>query len=774
MSTEHATGLASKPASEPASTSGPNLDFDTSELKRYRKRRALKDKLAGISIAAGGMSVIVAVSLIFFYLLWEVIPLFKGASMDEIATYQVPGDGEQTWWLAVEEQGRIAMRLTGTGVNFFRIKDGSAVSTVDLPFSDDTRISSVSQAALGGDVVIAGLTNGTALMIAQNYVSSFADAADGTLVRTISPALAYPAGKVPIVLESAGAALTHVAGRAGSDSLILIGANANDDLFGKVFEKTKNALTGEDELSESELVLPEVKGGIQSLLLSPDLRWLYVALQNGELQMYDVRDNEARLVDQVKLVSVRSKVTDIRFLLGEFALLVSDSDGGVAQWFPVRNEDNTYSLEQVRSFQRADASISAVAPEQRRKGFIAGDENGTVSFFNTTAQTRLLTTSVSDAPVKLMAISPRANRLLVLDAQDELHVFSVDNEHPDVSFAALWEEVWYEGYDEPEYIWQSSAANTDFEPKYSLVPLTFGTLKAAFYAMFLAVPLAICGAVYTAHFMAPAVRKKVKPSIELMEALPTVILGFLAGLFFAPFMEENLPGVFTVIILMPLGIVLFGYIWANLPGWIRHAVPDGYDPLLLIPVVLLIGWGSFALSPAIEQLFFDGNMRDYLTIELGIDYDQRNALVVGAAMGFAIIPTIFSITEDAIFSVPKQLNYGSLALGATPWQTMVRVILPTASPGIFSAVMIGLGRAVGETMIVLMATGNTPIMDVNIFEGMRTLSANIAVEMPEAEVGSSHYRILFMTALVLFVFTFILNTAAEFVRQRLRNKYSVI
>jgi phosphate transport system permease protein len=164
-------------------------------------------------------------------------------------------------------------------------------------------------------------------------------------------------------------------------------------------------------------------------------------------------------------------------------------------------------------------------------------------------------------------------------------------------------------------------------------------------------------------------------------------------------------------------------------------------------------------------------MASWLRTEMGIPVDQRNALIVGLAMGFAVIPTIFSITEDALFAVPKNLTYGSLALGANEWQTMMRVVLPTASPGIFSAVMIGFGRAVGETMIVLMATGNTPIMEMNIFEGLRTLSANIAVEMGEAEVGSSHFRILFLTGLVLFSFTFLLNTTAEFVRQRLRTKY---
>ncbi len=165
-------------------------------------------------------------------------------------------------------------------------------------------------------------------------------------------------------------------------------------------------------------------------------------------------------------------------------------------------------------------------------------------------------------------------------------------------------------------------------------------------------------------------------------------------------------------------------------------------------------------------------MRLWISNDLGITFDQRNALVVGLAMGFAVIPNIYSIAEDAVFSVPKSLTFGSLALGATPWETLTRVVILTASPGIFSALMIGLGRAVGETMIVLMATGNTPIMDMNIFQGLRTLAANVAVEMPESEVGSTHYRVLFLSALVLLSFTFVMNTLAELIRTRLRKKYA--
>jgi len=257
-----------------------------------------------------------------------------------------------------------------------------------------------------------------------------------------------------------------------------------------------------------------------------------------------------------------------------------------------------------------------------------------------------------------------------------------------------------------------------------------------------------------------------------MAALPTVILGFLAGLWLAPFMEKNLPGVFMIMLFVPVAVLISALLWHRLPARFIHRIPDGWESLILVPVIVFAVMIAIILSQPVEYMFFGGSMPQWLTRELGITYDQRNSLVVGVAMGFAVIPTIFSISEDAIYSVPKHLTTGSLALGATSWQTMMRVVLLTASPGIFSAVMIGLGRAVGETMIVVMATGNTPVVDLNIFQGFRALSANIAVEMPESEVGSTHYRILFLAGFVLFLATFLFNTIAEVVRQRLRAKYS--
>jgi phosphate transport system permease protein len=290
--------------------------------------------------------------------------------------------------------------------------------------------------------------------------------------------------------------------------------------------------------------------------------------------------------------------------------------------------------------------------------------------------------------------------------------------------------------------------------------------------MILAVPLAVMGAVYTAMFMHPHLRAIVKPSIEIMAALPSVVLGFLAGLWFAPLLEKIFPAVVAGTLLLPVVIGLVCLLWQILPRSLAGLDKYGIDLLVIMVAVVVTVGMCLALNSSIEAVVFGGNYKQWLTDNFGLVYDQRNAIVISFAMGFAVIPIIFSIAEDSLSNVPRHLIAGSLALGATQWQTLTRLVLVSASPGIFSALMIGFGRAVGETMIVLMATGNTPILDWSVFNGFRTLSANIAVEMPEAPHGGTLYRVLFLSGLILFAFTFSINTMAEVIRQRLREKYS--
>lgn len=758
---------------ETSPTSVPELDFNTPAAILHRRIRRTKDKAATVGVGVGGISVIIAILLIFLYLLYEVIPLFRSASIEQQATYTVPVTSAQTLYMTMEEQAEIAMQVTANGeVVFFDTLTGQPVKRQSLPLPQGVEITSFAEGSAASHLLALGLSNGQTLIFKHRYKITYPNDQ-----RVISPFLDFPYGEQPMEVDAQGAPLTKLAIRDTEAGLTLAAVTQDGRTPITQYVKEEDFLTMEVQLVQKTIELPVREQGILSLHIGPSQRWFYVVLADGNLDVFDLKAGaQARLADRVQAVPQGQRITEAKLLLGGISLLIGDSQGKISQWFMVRDSQNLgqYKLQPIREFQLGQAPIVNISVEHRRKGFLAVDAQGMIGIYNTTAERTLLQETLVKGASHLISISPRADVLLSLNQAGQIQKFHVDNEHPEVSWHSLWGEVWYESYDEPSYTWQSSASNNEFEPKFSLMPLAFGTLKAAFYAMLIATPLAICGAIYTAHFMAPSMRRKVKPVIELMEALPTVILGFLAGLFLAPFIELNLPGIFALLILMPIGIVAASFAWVNMPRQIRHMLPEGWDAAILIPVVILIAWFSIAMSHPLEQWFFNGDMRAWLTNDLGIPFDQRNALVVGLAMGFAVIPTIFSIAEDAIFSVPKHLSHGSLALGATPWQTLVRVVLPTASPGIFSAVMIGMGRAVGETMIVLMATGNTPIMDANIFEGMRTLAANIAVEVPESEVGSSHYRILFLAAFVLFMFTFVVNTAAEIVRQRLRKKYGAL
>ena len=199
-----------------------------------------------------------------------------------------------------------------------------------------------------------------------------------------------------------------------------------------------------------------------------------------------------------------------------------------------------------------------------------------------------------------------------------------------------------------------------------------------------------------------------------------------------------------------------------------------YALLALALVVVFRGSGQLNFAQG-EMGMFCAFVASTLTLSgLPLWLSILLSMVVGFVMGFAVIPVVFTIAEDALSNVPAALSSGSLALGASRWQTVWRVVVPTAVSGIVSAVMIGFGRAVGETMIVVMATGNTAVMEANPFNGMRTLSANIAVELPEAPAGHTHFRALFLGACCLFLLTFLLNTLAEVLRQRLRERYKVV
>lgn len=739
-----------------------------SEKSQSHRKRMFKDKLASYLVGFGGVSVIFAIALIFFYFLYVVIPLFQSADVNKEAEYTLQQQGH-VLAMAMEEQTEIGAVFSSTAnIRFFKTDNGAVIKTQQLTLPDDVKVSSFSQTNFARSSAMFGLSNGYAIAIKHQYDVTYPDDK-----RLITPRVTFPLGEKHLVIDHQEQALVKLAFQDAEDEATVVALTADKRLLMLHMTKETSLLDEEVTLEQAQYTLPLPSHDIDYILLDKNQRNLYLISAKGDLSFYDITDKSSPHQIQRLRLTADTEVTAVKFLTGDISLLVGDAKGNISQWSPVPDEFHQPRIKRLREFSgELKGRITDIAIEPGRKGFLATDDKGHVGLFHSTAHRTLLSDQFGEVPLLHAAMAPRANAILLANDKGQLQFIRIHNEHPEVSWQALWGKVWYESYAEPEYIWQSSASSDDFEPKLSLTPITFGTMKAAFYAMLIAMPLAIFGALYTAQFMRPRMRQVVKPTIEIMEALPTVILGFLAGLWLAPFVETHLPGIFAMMLVMPLGIMLASFAWEKLPGSIRHKVPEGWEAGLLLPVIGVLVWVTVDMSPMMEQWWFGGDMRSWLTNDVGIGFDQRNAVVVGLAMGFAVIPTIFSIAEDAIFGVPKHLSNGSLAMGATTWQTLIWIVLPSASPGIFSGVMIGLGRAVGETMIVLMATGNTPVMDFSPFEGLRTLSANIAVELPEAELDSTHYRVLFLAGLVLFMFTFAVNTIAELVRQRLRQKYS--
>ncbi|WP_163930555.1 ABC transporter permease subunit [Paraferrimonas sp. SM1919] len=730
--------------------------------------RQFKDKFVGYGVTFGGTMVLVALLLIFFYLLYVVKPVFDSAQVSQGISISY-NDNVQTVYIGSDEQNEIAYRFTSEGkLNFYDLvgKQGVPGALIQSDsIAQGGKVVATAHAMTHQETFAAATDDGYVYLVKPKFSVSYPND-----VRTITPKLDFDLAPEGIEISEEGGDIAKLTFGYDDDAMTFAFVDQAGDLQLTKVEGEVNFITEEVEWSSSFAEVSEAPKGIVKMLVTPNQAELFILDDQRQVYLFDIEDaDDVRLKQVLEVAEGKAGISDITLLAGASSLLVSSDNGLISQWFEVKDERGR-SYQRIRDFD-AGFAVKQLSTEFFRKSFAAIGENGEQAIFYTTSHREVLNIKFELNQVTKAGFNVRANSLM-LDTTNGATFFIVDNPHPEISWSGLWQKVWYEGYPEAQYIWQSTSATEDFEAKLSLTPLVFGTMKAAFYAMLFAVPIAIAGAVYTAYFMSPKIRGFVKPTVELMEALPTVILGFLAGLWLAPLVEENLPGLVMTIVLLPVTMIVTAFAYHKMPKSWKVYISEDYRELILLPILLFVGWAAFAMSPMVEMWLFDGDSRAYITNELGITFDQRNALVVGVAMGFAVIPTIFSIAEDAVFSVPKHLSNGSLALGATQWQTLTRVVLLTASPGIFSAVMMGLGRAVGETMIVLMATGNTPIMEWSFFEGMRTLAANIAVEMPESAIGSTHYRVLFLAAFVLFIFTFCFNTIAEFVRQRLRERYS--
>ena len=739
-----------------------------------RKIRAALDRLAVGVVWIGGIATIISILGIFVYLLIEVAPLFLAPEGTEEASFplnetiqEIVPRSQPPLAVGVDEYQEVAYVIHRGQVNFYQLPSGISIPVDQASLPASKQVTAVARSNGRGHLYALGTHDGQIIPVEIELKPRFEDDR-----RTIVPTLSV--GE-PLAADPSKGAIVHLAYQETENGVAIAIVNQLGELWVTKREEPEGLmLVDEPVLTQVKVATPSIQQN-STLLFDGLGESLLIGNKDGQFAHWNVQDlEEPQLLQTYTITERDDSITAMSYLIGDRTLIIGTKTGSVSAWMPIRDHErsNVFRFQPIRSFEKHSGAITKISPSRRDKGFLTADETGEVFLHHSTSGQTLLRFGLSESPIQAMMFSPKANGAVALDGKKSFHSVGIENPHPEITFHTLFQPVLYEGYEDPEYIWQSSSGSDDFEPKFGMWPLIFGTLKGTMYAMILAIPLAVMGAIYTGMFMPPRLRSIVKPIIEIMAALPSVVLGFLAGLWLAPLLEQIFPAVVAMVVMIPATVTLVCVAWQFMPRSLRAKGRSGIDLVVILGVLVVTTLGCLAANQSIESWLFNADYKQWLQSMLGLQYDQRNALVISFAMGFAVIPIIFSISEDSISNVPKHLIAGSLAMGATQWQTMTRLVLISASPGIFSALMIGFGRAVGETMIVLMATGNTPILDWSVFNGFRTLSANIAVEMPEAPHGGTLYRVLFLSGLLLFGFTFFINTIAEVIRQRLRAKYS--
>jgi len=760
---------------KPAPVPAPESRFTVSPMT------LAADRWMGRLIRFGGVGVVLAVFGMLAFLIFQVFPLFTGANVTAVGSLSVPANAVA---FGEDEYGDFPYVVLADGkVVFQRAADGAKAHewAPSLGALQVTAVRSYPRAGL----VFLGLSDGSVQELQVAYRSTF-DAAGKRAIEPVVTALA------PVAIGKPGVPCLEVWNAKGSQSRLMVvrQADAGKPLLTAVRLTERKGLGGKARVTVSPpFVVAADAASIEKVLLPSTAESLIVVGKSGEVRTY--ADDGAAFTFLQSFVPFKDAkdpaVASAGLIFGNVSVVFVGRSGEQQVWsmYPQVQPDGK-SLRRWGKIHDGEALAGAgegVYAAEGNKCYLAV-AGGKLQIRNMTTGSLRWEGDAPSGSIRQLAFAGNYDRFTALSADGKLHRWSIVDHHPESSWGAFFGKIWYEGASGPAYTWQSSAGSDEFEAKYSLVPLFYGTVKGTFYALLFALPIALTAAIYVSQFLRPEYRQVVKPVMEIMASLPSVVLGFLAGLWLAPLVDPRLISLFCAVGILAPAALFAGFLWSALPQPIRRQVKPGMEFLWLLPFLALCAFAAWKSGPAVEAAFFTvkdtasglpiADFREWWRQTTGATYDSRNSLVVGFVMGFAVIPIVFTIAEDALSNVPNSLVSGSLALGASRWQTVWNVVVPTAISGIVSGIMIGFGRAIGETMIVVMATGNTAVMEANPFSGMRTLSANIAVELPEAAAGHTHYRALFLGACCLFLLTFVINTLAEILRQRLRERYKVV
>ncbi|HUG38736.1 MAG TPA: hypothetical protein VML54_17390, partial [Candidatus Limnocylindrales bacterium] len=496
-------------------------------------RRILADRWASRLVITGGLVIIASVLGILLVIAAEVYPLFESPTATLVGHVPAPGLAAG-WALAagdaagVDEYREVAFAVSENGVlAFTSLKAGPAIPAVPVPGLEGGRVSIVT--ALGKGQYLLGTGDGRVIPLTVGFEAVFTDGR-----RTVIPrpefgqaAALDPEAKRPILRVAAASPA------AGAVRVAQVGPT--ELVIQSVIEK--KALIGGSTKEESRGTLAvSAEGEITAVRLDGRGEDMFVGTSRGQILHYDLREPASPRMKAATATGIAPvPITALGFLLGDRTLIAGDEAGGVSTWQVVPPpEGGEARLTRMHGFAGHKRPIVSVNASQRDKGFVTADAGGSIRVHYGTSGHTLLALEAEAGGLLTAVLAPKADGVLALDRRGVWSHWQLDNPHPEITLRTVFGKVWYEGYSKPEYVWQSTGGTDDFEAKFSLTPLLYGTLKGTFYALLIAVPLALLGALYVSEFMHPAVKAYVKPVVEIMAALPSVVLGFLAGLWLAP------------------------------------------------------------------------------------------------------------------------------------------------------------------------------------------------------------------------------------------------
>ena len=523
----------------------------------------------------GGVAVILSIIGIFIFLMKEVAPLFfppQGAQIGHVAGAPPPGALPQSSLVGMDEYQEMIYQLTAGSdhqIRFFNAQSGAPIALDLPPTFANVSITAMARAVGTGNRFAFGTDDGRLIPVTIEFTAGFEGGG-----RHIVPTVILGS---PIQLIPSKEQITRLAYQPTERGTLVAALTDRGHLWYSVTpsDTAPIALTGHGAEP------------ITAMIFDSRGETLSVGTAAGNLYRYDVREGaRPSLAETTSVTPSGTSITALSYLIGDRSLAIGSSAGDVSVWMPVRQaqESSITRFRLIHQFDAHPSPVTVISPSLRDKGFITGDTQGNLFVHYSTSAQTVLKLPGNQQAIRTLTFSPKADGAVALTDRGDLLTYAIHNPHPETTLASLFKPVWYEGYERPEHVWQSSSGADDFEAKFGLLPLIFGTLKGTLYAMLVAVPLALLGAIYTSMFMHPDLRAKIKPTIEIMAALPTVILGFLAGLWLAPVLERIFPAMVAMTVVVPVSVTITALLSQYFPAVFIRRFRPGMESFILIPV----------------------------------------------------------------------------------------------------------------------------------------------------------------------------------------------